>query len=312
MARIGTSELDVFPIGLGGNVFGFTADRDASFEVLDAWVAGGANFIDTSDSYSAWVPGNHGGESETIIGEWLAARPDARDRVVIATKVAQHPEHRGLAPSNIRTAVAGSLARLGTDRIDLYYAHEDDPSVPLADVVATFGSLVTEGLVRAVAVSNFSAERIEEWVRLADGGPGVPVAIQPHYNLVHREEVESSIIPVAQRHSLALVPYFGLAKGFLTGKYRSAEVPAGSSPRAAGAVAYVTPQNLELLDVLDGVAHVHGVSVAAVALAWLRHRPTVVAPLASASRVEQVADLLDAGRLELSNAEVEALADAAA
>lgn len=310
MARIGHSELDVFPIGLGGNVFGFTADRDTSFDILDAWVAGGANFIDTSDSYSAWVPGNHGGESETIIGEWLAARPGTRGRVVIATKVAQHPEHRGLAPDNIRAAITASLARLGTDHIDLYYAHEDDPSVPLTDVVATFGALVTEGLVRAVAVSNFTAERIEEWVSIADGGPGTPVAIQPHYNLVHRDEVEASIIPVAERHGLSLVPYFGLAKGFLTGKYRSANLPSGASPRAAGAVAYATPQGLKLLEVLDGVAQAHGVSVAAVALAWLRHRPTVVAPLASASRVTQVADLLTAGRLELAQAEVEALAHA--
>ncbi len=307
MARIGSSDLDIFPIGLGGNVFGFTADREASFEVLDAWVAGGADFIDTADSYSAWVPGNRGGESETIIGEWLAARPDARARVVIATKVAQHPEFKGLAAANVRAAAEASLARLGVDTIDLYYAHQDDPEVPLAEVVEAFGALVTDGLVRHVAVSNFTAERIEEWLALAAGGPAAPVAIQPYYNLVHRTEVEASIIPLAERHGLSLVPYFGLEKGFLSGKYRSAQIPDGASPRAAAAVKHVTPAGLELLDVLDGVAQVHGVRVAAVALAWLRHRPTVVAPLASASRAEQVADLLDAGRLELSNAEVEAL-----
>jgi len=312
MARIGSSDLDVFPIGLGGNVFGFTADRDASFEVLDAWVAGGGDLIDSADSYSAWAPGNVGGESETIIGEWLRARPGARERVVVATKVAKHPEFLGLAPSNVRAAADASLARLGVETIDLYYAHYDDPEVPLADIVGAFAGLVTAGKVRHVSLSNFTAERIEEWAALAAGGPGAPVAIQPYYNLVHRDEAEAATIPLAERLGLSLIPYFGLEKGFLTGKYRSAEPPAGASPRAAGALKHATPEGLALLEVLDGIAAAHGVSVAAVSLAWLRHRPTVVAPLASASRVEQVADLLDAGRLALATEEVEALDRASA
>lgn len=308
MARIGTSDLDVFPIGLGGNVFGFTADRDTSFEILDAWVAGGADFIDTADSYSAWIPGNRGGESETIIGEWLAARPGVRERVVIATKVAKHPEFLGLAPANVRAAAEASLGRLGIDTIDLYYAHADDADIPLAEVVEAFASLVRDGLVRHVALSNFSAERIEEWVELAAGGPAAPVAIQPYYNLVHRAEVETSIIPVAARHDLSLIPYFGLERGFLTGKYRSTELPVDASPRAASIVRHLTPQGLALLDILDGIASDHRVAPASVALAWLRAKPTVAAPLASASSADQTGALLDAGRLSLSNAEVEALA----
>ena len=304
MTRIGASDLDVFPIGLGGNVFGFTADEATSFGILDAWVAGGGDFIDTADVYSAWVPGNEGGESETIIGRWLAARAGARERVVVATKVSQHPQFTGLAPATVRAAAEASLRRLGVDTIDLYYAHYDDADTPLAETVDAFGALVADGLVRHVAVSNYTPERIEEWITLADGGPATPVAVQPYYNLVHRNEVEAALIPVAQRHGFSLIPYFGLAKGFLTGKYRTTEVPAGASPRAAAAVQYVTPQGLAVLDALDAVAATHGVSTAAVALAWLREQPTVAAPLASASTVEQVADLLDAGRIRLAVEEV--------
>ncbi len=300
MARIGSSDLDVLPLGLGGNTFGFTADEPTSFEILDAWVGGGADFVDTADSYSAWAPGNVGGESETIIGRWLAARPGARERLVIATKVSQHPEFRGLAPANVRAAAEASLRRLVVDAIDLYYAHYDDPEVPLADVVGAFGALVTDGLVRHVAVSNFTPERIEEWIALADGGPATPVAVQPYYNLVHRAEAEQRLVPLAERHDLGLIPYYGLEKGFLSGKYRSAEVPEGASPRAAAAVRLVTPDGLALLDALDAVAAAHGVSVAAASLAWLRAQPAVVAPLASASRLDQVADLLVAARLELT------------
>jgi len=310
MARIGSSDLDVFPIGLGGNTFGFTADRDASFAILDAWVAGGADFVDTADSYSAWVPGNHGGESETLIGQWLTARgAAARERVVIATKVSQHPEFRGLAPANVRAAADASLQRLQTDVIDLYYAHYDsDPEQDIDEIAATFGELVTAGKVRHVAASNFAPARIAAWVDSAKRqGVAVPVAIQPYYNLVHRTAVEAEVIPLAEREGLSLVPYFGLEKGFLAGKYRSTEVPAGASPRAGQAVAAATPQGLQVLEVLDGIAAAHGVAVATVSLAWLRSRPTVVAPLASASRVEQVGDLLAAGRLELTADELQAL-----
>ena len=219
MTRIGNSSLDVFPLALGGNVFGWTADRDASFAILDAFPAGGGDFVDTADSYSAWVPGNSGGDSERIIGEWLASRRP--EGVVVATKVSQHPEFKGLSAKNVRAAAEASLKRLGVETIDLYYAHFDDASVPLEETVAAFGDLVTDGLVRYTAVSNYSAARIREWVGLAEAAGGaLPVAIQPHYNLVHRD-VEQDIVPVAEEFGLSLVPYYSLASGFLTGKYRS-------------------------------------------------------------------------------------------
>ncbi|MDY0910699.1 aldo/keto reductase [Microbacterium sp. CFBP9034] len=306
MTRIGSSSLDVLPLSLGGNVFGWTADRDASFAILDAFTAGGGDFIDTADSYSAWVPGNSGGDSERIIGEWLASRRP--EGVVVATKVSQHPEFKGLAGANVRAAAEASVTRLGVEAIDLYYAHFDDESVPLEETVAAFGALVTEGLVRYTAVSNYSAERIREWIRIADElGVARPVAVQPHYNLVHRNDVEEHIVPLAQEFDLSLVPYFALAKGFLTGKYRSTDASAHSSPRAAGASAYATTQGLQIIDALEGIGRTHGVSIAATALAWLRAQPTVAAPIASASRVDQVADLLDGARVELSADELDQL-----
>ncbi|OAN36678.1 aldo/keto reductase [Microbacterium sp. H83] len=306
MTRIGTSDLDIFPLALGGNVFGWTADRDSSFAVLDAFVDGGGDFIDTADSYSAWVPGNSGGESETIIGEWLASRRPAG--VTVATKVSQHPEFRGLSASNVRAAAEASLARLGVDEIDLYYAHFDDESVPLEETVDAFGRLVADGLVRHVAVSNYSAERIREWMDIA-GRTGVPrpVAIQPHYNLVHRNDVEESIIPVAEEFGLGLVPYYSLASGFLTGKYRSVETEGQSSPRAAGAAKYATDAGLRIIDALEEIGSAHDASIAATSLAWLRAQPTVAAPIASARTVEQVPDLLAGARLQLTADEIAVL-----
>ena len=306
MTRIGNSDLDVFPLSLGGNVFGWTADRDTSFDVLDAFVAGGGDFIDTADGYSAWVPGNSGGESETIIGEWLASRKP--QGVTVATKVSTHPEFRGLAAANIRNAAEASLARLGVDAIDLYYAHFDDESVPLEETVGAFGQLVTDGLVRNVAVSNYSAERIREWIEIAQRtGAALPVAVQPHYNLVHRNDVENEIIPVAEEFGLGLVPYYSLASGFLTGKYRSTETAGQSSPRAEGAAKYATPAGLKIIDALEEIGSAHGASIAATSLAWLRAQPTVAAPIASARTVEQVPDLLAGARLELSADEVQTL-----
>ncbi|MCR2763633.1 aldo/keto reductase [Microbacterium sp. zg.B48] len=303
MTRIGNSSLDILPLSLGGNVFGWTADRDASFAILDAFAAGGGDFIDTADSYSAWVPGNSGGDSERIIGAWLASRRPAD--IVVATKVSKHPDFPGLSAQNVRAAAEASLQRLGVDTIDLYYAHYDDPSVPLEETVAAFGRLVTDGLVRYTAVSNFSADRIREWIGIAEAtGSAVPVAVQPHYNLVHRNTVEESIVPVAEEFGLGLVPYSALASGFLTGKYRSTDAAGQASPRARGAAKYATAQGLQILDTLESVGTAHGVSISATALAWLRVQPTVVAPIASASRVEQVADLLDGARVELSADEI--------
>ncbi|WP_091226361.1 aldo/keto reductase [Microbacterium sp. 3J1] len=306
MTRIGTSDLDIFPLSLGGNVFGWTADRDASFAVLDAFVDGGGDFIDTADSYSSWVPGNSGGESETIIGEWLASRKPAG--LTVATKVSQHPDFRGLSAGNVRKAAEASLGRLGVESIDLYYAHFDDQSVPLEETVGAFGQLVADGLVRHVAVSNYSADRIREWMDIARRtGVAQPVAIQPHYNLVHRNEVEESIIPVAEEFGLGLVPYYSLASGFLTGKYRSVETDGQTSPRAAGAAKYATDAGLRVIDALEEIGAAHGASIAATSLAWLRAQPTVVAPIASARTVEQVPDLLAGARLELGADEIETL-----
>ncbi len=306
MTRIGNSDLDVLPLSLGGNVFGWTADRDASFAVLDAFVDGGGDFIDTADSYSSWVAGNEGGESEAIIGEWLASRKPAG--VVVATKVSQHPQFRGLSAENVRRAAEASLVRLGIDEIDLYYAHFDDETVPLEETVAAFGQLVADGLVRHVAVSNYSAERIREWVEIARRlGVAVPVAVQPHYNLVHRNEVEQTIIPIAEEFELGLVPYYSLASGFLTGKYRSTDAAGEASPRAQGAAKYATEAGLQILGALEEIGDAHGASIAATSLAWLRAQPTVVAPIASARTVEQVPDLLAGARLELSPEEVAVL-----
>ncbi|MGN7188484.1 aldo/keto reductase [Microbacterium enclense] len=308
MTRIGRSDLDILPLSLGGNVFGWTADRDTSFAVLDAFHAGGGNFIDTADAYSAWVPGNSGGESETLIGEWLGSRRP--ENVVVATKVSQHPDFRGLGAQNVRAAAEASLKRLGVDAIDLYYAHFDDADTPLEETVAAFADLVRDGLVRYVAVSNYTAERVREWISLAEAsGADLPIAIQPHYNLVHRTEVERDIVPVAQQYGMSLVPYYALASGFLTGKYRSSDAT-GSSPRAEGAAKLATPAGLALIDALEEVGRAHDASIATTALAWLRAQPTVVAPIASASKVEQVADLLASASLELTAAELARLSAA--
>ncbi|HWI30143.1 MAG TPA: aldo/keto reductase [Microbacterium sp.] len=311
MTRIGISDLDIFPLSLGGNVFGWTADRETSFAILDAYHSGGGDFIDTADAYSAWVPGNTGGDSERIIGEWLASRRP--ENVVVATKVSQHPEFKGLSAKNVRAAAEASLQRLGVDTLDLYYAHFDDATVPLEETVAAFGDLVSDGLVRYTAISNYSADRIREWVGLARAaGSALPVAIQPHYNLVHRNEVEEQIVPIAEEFDLSLVPYYALAAGFLTGKYRSTDAAGETSPRAEGASKYATDHGLRIIDALEGIGQAHGVSIAATALAWLRSQPAVAAPIASASRVEQIADLLDGARVQLTAEEISELTEVSA
>lgn len=304
MTKIGTSTLEIFPLNLGGNVFGWTADRDASFEILDAFAAGGGNFIDTADSYSAWIPDNKGGESETIIGEWMADRQP--QNMIIATKVGQHPEYRGQAASNVRAAAEASLKRLGREVIDLYYVHQDDRDTPLEETVAAHGALVKDGLVRYTALSNFNPGRLREWFRIANElNVPAPVALQPKYNVIEREPYETDLRPVVEEFGMSLLPFYALASGFLTGKYRSVEdIQEGSSPRAQGLEGYATKKNFALLDTLDTVASTHNTSIAAVALAALRMQPTVAAPIASASRVEQVADLLASATLELSDDEL--------
>ena len=308
MTRIGGTDLDVFPLCLGGNVFGWTADERTSFDVLDAFAAGGGNFVDTADSYSAFHEGNSGGESETIIGNWMAARGN-RDEIVVATKVGQLPGRTGLAADNVRAACDDSLRRLQTDRIDLYWAHKDDPDTPQEETLAAFDGLVRAGKVREIGASNFSAARLESALAIsAKEGLAAYVALQPHYNLMERAEFEATLLPVLVEHGLSCVPYFGLARGFLTGKYRPGTTV--DSPRAAGASAYLDDRGLAVLAALDDVAATHGVPQAAVALAWLAAQPTVTAPLASARSTDQLADLLPTLSLTLTDGEVAALSSA--
>jgi len=308
--RVGSSDLEVFPLVLGGNVFGWTADEAATFAVLDAFAAAGGTMLDTADAYSAWAPGHTGGESETLIGRWLARR-GRRDDVVIATKVSQHPSFRGLAATNVRAAAQASLQRLGTDRIDLYYAHFDDASVPLEETAGAFSALVDDGLVRYVAVSNYTPERLDEWLAVSDReGFHRPVALQPQYNLLERG-FEGALRERAERHGLGVLPYYGLARGFLAGKYRDGGAPV-DSPRAEAAARYLDDRGRRVLAALDEVAAAHQVPVASVALAWLRMQPTVVAPIASARTPGQLADLLASAALSLAPDEVAALSAASA
>jgi aryl-alcohol dehydrogenase-like predicted oxidoreductase len=310
MVKIGSSDLDVSRLCLGANVFGWTADRDASFAVLDAFVAAGGDFLDTSDSYMWRAPGNSGGESETIIGEWLASRGN-RDDIVVATKVGSLPTRQGLSAANIAAAAEDSLRRLQTDHIDLYFAHLDDLDTPQEETLAAFDALVRAGKVRAVGASNFSAHRLQSALAIsAKEGLASYVALQPHYNLLERAEFESTLAPVLAEHGLSCLPYFGLAKGFLTGKYRPGS-PEVDSPRAEGALAYLDDRGLRVLAALDEVAAAHDVPVGAVALAWLATQPTVAAPLASARSVEQLTGLLPVLTLELTASEVAALSAAA-
>jgi aryl-alcohol dehydrogenase-like predicted oxidoreductase len=305
MAKIG-SGLDVSRLCLGANVFGWTADRDTSFAVLDAFAAAGGNFIDTSDSYMWRAPGNSGGESETIIGEWMAERGN-RDAMVIATKVGSLPSRPGLSAANIAAAAEDSLRRLRTDRIDLYYAHKDDPDTAQEETLDAFDGLVRAGKVRALGASNFSAERLRSALEIsARDGLASYVALQPHYNLLERTEFETSLAPLLASEGLACLPYYGLAKGFLTGKYRPGSDV--ESVRAEGARAYLDDRGLRVLAVLDEIAAGHEVPVAAVALAWLADQPTVVAPIASARTPEQLADLLPALELRLTDDERRLLA----
>ncbi|MCC8455185.1 aldo/keto reductase [Streptomyces rochei] len=311
LRKLGSSDLEVFPLALGGNVFGWTADQDTSFAVLDAYTAAGGNFIDTADSYSAWVDGNSGGESETVLGQWLAARGN-RDDVVLATKVSQHPEYPGLSAANIKAAADASLRRLGTDHIDLYYTHFDKPEVPVEEIVGALDELVRAGKVRHIAASNISAERLAASLDFSDReGLARYVAIQPHYNLVSRDTYEGGLRDLAERAGLAAVPYYALAAGFLTGKYRPGATV--DSPRAGGAARHLeTERGRRVLAALDEIAGAHEAPVATVALAWLAAQPTVAAPIASARTVEQLPALLGVAELTLTEDEVRRLTQASA
>jgi len=307
MPRLGRTDLDVFPLCLGGNVFGWTASEQESFAILDAYAAAGGNFIDTADSYSAWVPGHVGGESETIIGRWMAARGN-RNRMIIATKVGRCPGRLGLSAQNIRAGAEASLKRLNVDRIDLYYAHADDINTPIEETLREFDALIREGKVRCIGASNFTAERLAASLAMsARQGLARYVALQPHYNLVVRSEYEGALSDVCAREGVACVPYFALAMGFLSGKYRPGSTV--ESARAEGARRYLDARGQGVLSALDEIAAAHQTTVAAVALAWLLAQPTVAAPIASARTAAQLADLLPMATTTLTPEESTRLAD---
>jgi len=297
---LGRSGLEVSPICLGGNVFGWTVDEAMSFRLLDAWVDAGMNFVDTADVYSRWVPGHAGGESETIIGKWLR-QSGKRNRIVLATKVGKPmgDADKGLSKAYIRRAVEASLRRLRTDVIDLYQSHDDDASTPLEETLGAFAELVEEGKVRAIGASNYTAPRLALAIETSER-LGVPryESLQPLYNLVEREPYESELEPVCVEHGLGVINFYALASGFLTGKYRSA-ADLGKSVRGSGAGKYLNERGLAMLAALDAVADTVGATPAQIALAWQIARPSITAPIASATTPAQLDELVAAARLTL-------------
>ena len=308
MPRIPRTDLDIFPLNLGGNTFGWTSDRDASFAVLDAFVEAGGNFIDTADLYSVWAEGHEGGESENVIGEWMTARNNRRN-VIIATKVGGLPNRPGLSADNVEAALDESLKRLQTDYVDIYYAHYDDENVAVIDQVRHAHSLVESGKVKHLALSNYSPERMREWFETAQSeGLTLPVAIQPQYNLLHRKDYETGYAPIAKEFDAAVFPYFALASGVLTGKYRSKADIEGKA-RQGFAEDLITDDALKVVDAVVEIAETHSVEPATVSLAWLLAKG-ITAPVASASTPDQLPALIAAADLNLSDAEVQKLDDA--
>jgi aryl-alcohol dehydrogenase-like predicted oxidoreductase len=310
---LGASGLTISPLVLGGNVFGWTADKAASFRLLDRFVEAGGVMIDTADVYSAWVDGHRGGESETVIGEWLR-QSGKRDKVLIATKVGMLAGEggEGLAPARIAAAADESLRRLGTDRIDLYYAHQDDETVPQAEVLGAFGALIDAGKVGVIGASNFHAVRLKAALDVAreQGLPHYRV-LQPEYNLVSRHKFEGELQDLCVTHNLGVLPYYGLASGFLTGKYRS-QADLGKSVRGGRMGALLDGKGAAVLAAMDAVAAETGATLSQIALAWLAAQPGVTAPIASATRLEQLDELLGAWDLELTRDQLERLTDAGA
>ena len=308
--RLGRSDLYVAPLCLGGNVFGWTADEAMSFRLLDGFVDAGFNFIDTADVYSKWAPGHHGGESETIIGDWLKRR-GKRDDVIIATKVGSEmgPRKKGLSMAYIARAVEDSLRRLGTDHIDLYQSHQDDPETPIEETLEAYGALIKAGKVRAIGASNFTPERLAASLE-ASARLGLPryETLQPEYNLMVRG-FELALAPLCAQHEVGVIPYFGLASGFLTGKYRS-KADLKQSPRGEDVEPYLNERGFKVLDALDAVAERRSATPAQVALAWLMTK--VTAPIASATNPKQLADLAASARLKLSADDVARLESASA
>jgi aryl-alcohol dehydrogenase-like predicted oxidoreductase len=311
--KLGKSGLEVSPLCFGGNVFGWTVDEPNSFKILDAFVDAGFNFVDTADAYSAWVPGNKGGESETIIGKWFK-QSGKRSKVILASKVGNPmgPDKKGLSKAYILSAVEDSLKRLQTDYIDLYQSHLDDVSVPLEETLETYSQLVKQGKVRWIGASNTSGKRLAEAIQISEqhGYPSY-VSIQPLYNLYDRAEFESTIEPTCLEKGVGVIPWYSLACGFLTGKYRS-EADLTKSPRGKTVKRYLTERGFHILDALDQVAKQHSSTPARVALAWLMARPSITAPISSASNLDQLKDLMAATALELDSSTIELLNRASA
>ncbi len=306
--KLGNSGLEIAPLAFGGNVFGWTVDEPTSFKLLDRFVASGFNFIDTADVYSKWAPGNKGGESETILGNWLK-RSGNRKRVVIATKVGSQmaPGGKGLSRAYILRAVEDSLKRLQTDYIDLYQSHIDDAETPLEETLEAYAQLTKQGKVRAIGASNYSAERLAQALEVSQqhGYPSYQ-SLQPEYNLYDRAGYETKLEPVCRKHALGVIPYFSLASGFLTGKYRS-EADVSKSARAQFVKKYLNDRGFRILQALDQVAARLHSTPATVSLAWLLARPSITAPIASATSLDQLRDLIEATELELDRSAIELL-----
>jgi len=311
--KLGNSGLAIAPIVFGGNVFGWTADESTSFQLLDAFVAAGFNAVDTADVYSKWVPGNKGGESETIIGKWLK-RSQKRQQVIIATKVGAEmgPGKKGLSKSYILAAVEDSLQRLQTDYIDLYQSHVDDPDTALDETLEAYAQLIEQGKVRAIGASHYTAKRLAEASQISKK-KGLPryESLQPLYNLYDRAEFEADLAPLCLRENIGVIPYFSLASGFLAGKYRS-EADLANSARGSFVKKYLNERGYKILSALDQVAKTHSATQSQVAIAWLLAQPSVTAPIASATNLNQLQALLSAADLKLDPASIEKLNQASA
>jgi len=308
---LGRSGLTTAPWAFGGNVFDWTADKDTSFALLDAFVGEGFTLIDTADVYSVWAPGHKGGESETVMGEWFAARPGVRDKVLVATKLGMLPPNNGLKPSQIEAAVEASLKRLGTDRIDLYQSHKDDAETPLEETLRAYEKLVKAGKVRAIGASNYGAPRLKEALKIsAEEGIARYDSLQPAYHLMDRE-IEKELVPLCLEQDVGIITYYSLGAGFLTGKYRS-EADLGKSPRGGGVKKYLTDKGFAVLKALDEVSEAHAATPAQVAAAWVMAKPGITAAIASATSLDQMKDLVAAARLQLTTDDMAKLDGASA
>jgi len=310
--KLGKSGLEFAPIAFGGNVFGWTADEAVSHKLLDSFVDAGFSFVDTADVYSRWVPGHTGGESETIIGSWLKKNPAKRDKVLIATKCGMVPAEGALKRDHIKKSVDESLKRLNTDRIDLFQSHKDDKPTPLEETLSTYGELVKAGKIRAIGASNYDAPRLAEAARIAkDKGLPRYESLQPHYNLMERGLFEGALEQECLKEGIGVIPYYSLASGFLSGKYRS-EADVGTAQRGAGVKKYINPKGMGVLKALDATARKHNSNPTQIALAWLMQRKAVTAPIVSATSLQQLKDLIAAPGVKLDAEDVAAIDKASA